>query len=371
MGVVVHCELRAGSTIGDWRAKGGFLVRRKLAMSAASSALSVLLASVVWSAGIDGVAERMADSARHFLSALDADQTSRASFAFDDEERFNWHYVPRSREGLPYNALAPGQRRLADRLVGTVLSDSGLAKVFGIMYLDQLLYERERRAIRDPDGYFLTVFGQPSGQQAWGWRLEGHHLSLNVTLDGGRVVSASPAFMGADPAIVRQGPQAGLEILADEQTVARRLLHSFDGDARDKVVIDSEAPRDIITGNSRRPKPGEPAGLAVADMSDTQTDMLMALIRVYTDRMQLELAKAELQRITEAGVDNIHFAWAGGAEPGEPHYYRIQGLTFLIEYDNTQNNANHVHSVWRDLTGADFGEDVLAEHYAAAHAGPL
>jgi hypothetical protein len=346
-------------------------MRRKLAISAAVPVLSVLLVSVVRSAGNEGVAGRMMDGARHFLSALDADQTSRAVFAFDDQERFNWHYIPRSREGLPYKALAPGQRRLADRLVGSVLSDAGLAKVFGIMYLDQLLYERERRAIRDPDGYFLTVFGEPSAQQPWGWRLEGHHLSLNVTLDGGRVVSASPAFMGADPAIVREGPQAGLEILGEEQSVARRLVQLFDGDARSKVIIDGDAPRDIITGHSRRPKPGEPAGLAVADMNDAQTDMLMALIRVYTDRMQLDLAKAELQRIAAAGVGNVHFAWAGGVEPGERHYYRIQGPTFLIEYDNTQNGANHVHSVWRDMTGADFGEDVLAEHYAAAHAGAL
>jgi hypothetical protein len=331
-------------------------------------ALSIVLAPVVLSAAVNGVAGQMVDRAHHFLSALDADRQARARFAFDDAERFNWHFIPRERKGLPYKALAPGERRLADRLIGSALSDSGIARAFGIMSLDQVLYERERRDIRDPDRYFLTVFGEPSAEGPWGWRLEGHHLSLNVTLDGGQVVSTSPAFMGANPAIVSDGPQRGLEVLPEEQTLGRRLLHLFDDEQRAEVLIDARAPRDIITGNSRRPEPGRPAGLAAADMSDAQTDELMELIRVYADRMRLELAKAELRKITEAGVGRIHFAWAGGSEPGQPHYYRIQGPTFLIEYDNTQNDANHIHSVWRDLTGADFGEDVLAEHYEAVHA---
>lgn len=330
--------------------------------------LFVVLAPVVLSAAVNSVAGQMVDRAHHFLSALDADRRAQATFAFDDAERFNWHFIPRERKGLPYGALAVGERRLADRLIGSALSDSGIAKAFGIMSLDQVLYERERRDIRDPDRYFLTVFGEPSNEAPWGWRLEGHHLSLNVTLAGGQVVSTSPAFMGANPAIVSSGPQQGLEVLPEEQTLGRRLLHLFDDEQRAEVVIAARAPRDIVTGNSRRPEPGRSAGLAAADMSDAQIDALMELIRVYADRMRLELAKVELQKITEAGVGEIHFAWAGGSEPGQPHYYRIQGPTFLIEYDNTQNDANHIHSVWRDLTGADFGEDVLAEHYAAAHA---
>lgn len=331
-------------------------------------ALAALLAPVGWSAGVNGAAQQMVDAARFFLSSLDASEKSQATFAFDDEERLNWHFIPRERKGLPYKALASGQRRLADRLVGSALSESGIVKAFGIMYLDQVLFERERRDIRDSDRYYLTVFGEPSAEGSWGWRLEGHHLSLNVTFDGGEVLSTSPAFMGANPAVVGNGPSRGLEVLEEEQTLARSLLRLFDGEARDKVVIDDAAPRDIVTGNSHRADPGAPEGLAMAQMNDAQADLLMELVGVYANRLRLEIAKRELQKITEAGVDEIHFAWAGGSEPGQPHYYRIQGPTFLIEYDNTQNGANHIHSVWRDLTGADFGENVLAEHYAAAHA---
>lgn len=338
-------------------------MNKKLALIA----LTALVASTAWTAGVKTVAEQMAEGARYFLSALDSENRAQATFAFDDAERFNWHFIPRERKGLPYMALTSGQRRLADRFVGSALSESGIEKAFGVMALDQVLFERERRDIRNPDRYFLTVFGEPSAEGAWGWRLEGHHLSLNVTLDQGEVVSASPLFFGANPAIVENGPQEGLEILADEQTLARRLLNSITGPAREKVMIATQAPRDIITSNSRRADPGNPQGLKLADMTDEQADLLMDLVGVYTDRMRLELAKAEIERITEASVDDIHFAWAGGSEPGQPHYYRIQGPTFLVEYDNTQNGANHIHSVWRDLTGRDFGEDVLAEHYAAAH----
>jgi Protein of unknown function (DUF3500) len=330
-------------------------------------ALTALVASVAWTAGVKTVAEQMAEGARYFLSALDPGKRAQATFAFDDAERFNWHFIPRERKGLPYIGLTSGQRRLADRLVGSALSQSGIEKAFGVMFLDQVLFERERRDIRNPDRYFLTVFGEPAADSAWGWRLEGHHLSVNVTLDKGEVVSTSPLFFGANPAIVEDGPQAGLEILADEQTLARRLLASITGAAREKVIIDSQAPRDIITSNSRRAEPGNPRGLKLADMTDEQADLLMNLVGIYANRMRLELAKAEMLRITEAGVGEIHFAWAGSTEPGRPHYYRIHGPTFLVEYDNTQNDANHIRSVWRDLTGGDFGEDLLAEHYAAAH----
>lgn len=328
---------------------------------------SALAVSIGWAAAVHDVAEEMLDSARHFLLALDASNKEQASFAFTDDERLNWHFIPRTREGLPYKSLTPAQRRLADRLLGSALSREGMRKALGVMYLDQILFERERRDIRDSDRYFFSFFGEPSEQGAWGWRVEGHHLSLNVTLDGGAVVATSPAFMGSNPAIVGDGPHAGLEVLAAEQTVARELLRSFTGEARRRVVISEEPLDGIVTGNSVRAVPGAPQGLAVGAMSDSQADALMALIRVYAERMRPELAKIELEKITAAGVDAIHFAWAGSAEPGEGHYYRIQGPTFLIEYDNTQNNANHIHSVWRDLTG-DFGADVLAEHYAAAHA---
>ncbi len=323
--------------------------------------------TAAWSAAFEDVAREMQQHAKHFLAALDDAKRDKATFAFEDEERFNWHFTPVDRQGLPYRELTRGERRLADRLLASGLSRDGLDKAFGIMFLDQVLFERERRDIRDPDRYFVSIFGTPGEQGAWGWRIEGHHLSLNFTLRDGQVVSTSPAFMGSNPAIVRDGPHAGLEVLADEQRLARALLGLLDDEARARVVFAEEAPRDIVTSNSRRVDVGAPIGLPVRDMTPQQAEALMELIRVYLDRMRPELAQVELEKIMRADTGAIHFAWAGSAEVGAPHYYRIHGPTFLIEYDNTQSGANHVHSVWRDLTN-DFGVDVLAEHYATAHA---
>jgi len=323
--------------------------------------------TVAWSAAFEDVAREMQAQAKHFLAALDTAKREKATFAFDDDERFNWHFTPVDRQGLPYRELTRGERRLADRLLASGLSRDGLDKAFGIMFLDQILFEREGRDIRDPERYFVSIFGEPGEQGAWGWRIEGHHLSLNFTLRDGRLVSTSPAFMGSNPAIVRDGPHAGLEVLAEEQRLARELLGQFSGEARAKVVFAEEAPRDIFTSNSRRVDIGEPIGLAARDMTAQQAEALMSLIRVYLDRMRPELAQAELEKIMSEDTGAIHFAWAGSAEVGAAHYYRVHGPTFLIEYDNTQSDANHVHSVWRDLTN-DFGVDVLAEHYATAHA---
>ena len=326
----------------------------------------VLAASIGWTAVSQDVAEEMIDRARHFLVSLDPDQRDQATFAFGDDERLNWHFIPRDREGLPYGEFTPPQRRLADRLLGTALSHEGISKALGIMYLEQILYEREGRDIRDSDRYYFTVFDEPSSSGAWGWRVEGHHLSLNLTLNDGEVIATSPAFMGSNPAIAGEGKHEGLEVLAAEQTVARELLALFDGQAREKVIFDAEAPPDILTGHDRVAEAGEPLGVAIGDMTDEQADKVVELLQVYTGRLRLDLAKEEFDKITAAGLDNIHFAWAGSAEPGDPHYYRIQSPAFLIEYDNTQNDANHIHTVWRDLEG-DFGRDLLGEHYTNSH----
>ena len=326
----------------------------------------VLAASIGWTAVTQDVAEEMIDRARHFLVSLDPDQRDQATFAFGDDERLNWHFIPRDREGLPYGEFTPPQRRLADRLLGTALSHEGISKALGIMYLEQILYEREGRDIRDSDRYYFTVFDEPSSSGAWGWRVEGHHLSLNLTLNDGEVVATSPAFMGSNPAIAGEGKHEGLEVLAAEQTVARELLALFDGQARDKVIFDAEAPPDILTGHDRVAEAGEPLGVATRDMTDEQADKVVELLHIYTGRLRLDLAKDEFEKVEAAGLENIHFAWAGSAEPGDPHYYRIHGPTFLIEYDNTQNDANHIHTVWRDLEG-DFGRDLLGEHYTNSH----
>jgi hypothetical protein len=311
---------------------------------------------------------RMIDNARQFLAGLDNERAERMRFAFDDEERVNWHFIPRAREGLPYGELTPAQRRLADRLLASGLSSDGMSKALGVMYLDQILLEIEGsgRFVRDPDGYFFSLFGEPSDVGTWGWRLEGHHLALNFTVQNGEVVSNSPAFMGTNPAIVTDGPHAGLEVLAPEQTLARDLLQLFDDSQLDTVIFADAALRDIVSGNTLRAEIIEPRGLSMGAMNDRQADALMTLLRVYIDRMHPDLARVEIEKIMAAGLDAITFAWAGSAEPGAAHYYRIQGPTFLVEYDNAQNDANHIHSVWRDFDG-DFGADLLGEHYAASH----
>jgi hypothetical protein len=326
-----------------------------------------IIVSVVWSdTEKRGIAE-MTDGAQRFLAALTSAQRANATFVMQDEERLNWHYIPRQRQGVALKQLTPDQRQLAHALLNSALSPKGYAKATNIMHLDQVLYELENQnPIRDPHAYFFTIFGEPSETGEWGWRVEGHHLSLNFTIRQGRVISTTPSFMGANPAHVRHGSAAGLRVLAEEEDRGRRLVHSLTGSQRDKVIIDAKAPADIITGASRKAQSGPPVGVAVADMTREQARMVMDLVDEYAHRLRPELAEADLAKLRKAGVGKIHFAWAGGAEPGQPHYYRIQGPTFVIEYDNTQNNANHVHTVWRDFEG-DFGLDLLREHYERSH----
>src|SRR5690606_549387 len=222
--------------------------------------------TAAWSAAFEDVAREMQEQAKHFLAVLDEAKRDTATFTFEDEERFNWHFTPVERQGLPYLELTRGERRLADRLLASALSRDGLDKALGIMYLDQILFEREQRDIRDPDRYFVSIFGEPGDEGAWGWRVEGHHLSLNFTLQDGQLVSTAPAFMGSNPGIVREGPHAGLEVLAEEQLLGRALVEMFDGEAREHVVFSDSAPRDIITGNSVRVELDERVGLPVRDM---------------------------------------------------------------------------------------------------------
>jgi hypothetical protein len=225
-----------------------------------------------------------------------------------------------------------------------------------------VLFEESHNPIRDPDLYFLSVFGEPGGRGEWGWRVEGHHLSLNFTLRDGRVVSATPSFFGANPAEVRRGPHQGLRTLAPEEDLGRALYRSLEGALRQKALLSAEAPADIVTGNAKQAELGAPAGVALAEVSPAQRAALMELVEMYAHRLRRELAEEELARLRAAGLEKIHFAWAGVSEPGQPHYYRIQGPTFVVEYDNTQNNANHIHTVWRNFA-TDFGLDPLRAHY--------
>ncbi len=332
-------------------------------------ALAILAAGLLIPKGLaHEPAAEMAEAARRWLDSLSAEQRETALIPWADEERLNWHFIPRDRRGLAWKDMSDAQRQLAMGLLASGLSHRGFLKSTTIMSLEDILRDLEqgRGPVRDTGRYHWTVFGEPAADATWGWRVEGHHLSLNFTLVKGRGVAVTPSFLGTNPAEVPSGPRKGLRVLAAEEDLGRELLKSLNDEQRRKAVISETAPRDILTGAERKVSPLSPAGLAAAEMNDSQKELLHRLIEEYVRRVRPELADADLRQIDEAGRDKIHFAWAGSAEPRKGHYYRIQGPTFLLEYDNTQNDANHIHAVWRDFDG-DFGEDLLSKHYEESH----
>jgi hypothetical protein len=310
-------------------------------------------------------AKEMADAGNNFLAALTPDQKAKAVYEFKDDQRFDWHFIPKPRKGLPFREMSSPQRLLAHALLATGLSQRGYQKATTIMSLEQILYDIENKSpTRDADLYFVTLFGQP-GKAPWGWRVEGHHLSLNFAVDSDQVLSVTPLFFGANPAEIQSGPRKGLRVLGGEEDLARQLVKSLNADQQKSAILTNAAPRDIITGADRKAKMLEPLGISAAKLTQPQQELLIAVLKEYVFRSRAEIAESDLKAIQAAGQQNLHFAWAGGLEPGEGHYYRIQGPTFLMEYDNTQNQANHIHSVWRDLKN-DFGEDLLRKHYEQA-----
>jgi Protein of unknown function (DUF3500) len=314
----------------------------------------------------------MASAAKVFLDALTPEQRAKATMKFEDQERLRWHYIPESmwpRKGIPFKDLDAAERKVAHAFLSTGLSHRGYLKATTIMSLEAILKELEqgKGPVRDSDLYFFSIFGEPSESQSWGWRVEGHHLSLNFTVAHGQLIATAPTFFGSNPAEVKSGPRQGLRVLAREEDLARELLRSLDEKQRSVAVIDTKAPDEIATGHSVKVEPGNPVGLPAIRMSAPQKTQLLALLEEYAHNLPDELAANELKKLNDAGVDKIHFAWAGGLNRGERHYYRVQGPTFLVEYDNTQNDANHIHSVWRAYDG-DFGLDLLRLHYQLDHA---
>ena len=297
-------------------------------------------------------------AAQAFLDALNDETRVLAIRDFDDNERTNWHFVPRRRAGLPLGTMTQVQHAATHELLGSVLGERGFEKAIGVVSLEETLGILENNpSYRDPGRYYVTVFGSPSTTTPWGWRFEGHHLSLNVSLVPDIGVATTPAFFGANPA-----EHKGVRLLSAEEDRARELMSLFDEGSRGVAVIHSRAPRDIITGADRHARLEAFQGLPASRMTPGQRKALLLLIREYTHNMQPDIADAVWQRIEATGVDSIYFAWAGSLEKGQGHYYRVHGPTLLIEYDNTQNGANHVHSVWRAFEG-DFGEDLLRRHY--------
>ncbi|HQQ77070.1 MAG TPA: DUF3500 domain-containing protein [Thermoanaerobaculia bacterium] len=319
------------------------------------------------SSGADAPAHavRMAGAARAFLATLAPAKAAKARYPFEAKERFDWAYVPKVRAGLPLKAMAPAQQEAALALLKAGLSEKGYAKVETIRSLEGVLAGLEGSSSRDPDLYTLAVFGEPSESGIWGLRYEGHHVSLNWTFVAGRSIASTPQFLGANPAEVKDGPLKGTRALAAEEDLGRAFVKALDAERRSRAVVSTSAPADILTGSSRRAATQGDGGLAWNAMTAEQQARILRLLEEHANAQRPELAAARMDRLRAAGLPSIRFAWMGGLEKGQGHYYRIQGATFLVEYDDTQNGANHVHAVWRDFDG-DFGEDLLAEHYRNA-----
>ena len=314
----------------------------------------------------------MAAAAKGFLDNLTDEQKAKAVYKLTDAERENWIFVPQPfegegmRKGITIKEMRPDQRHLAYALLSTGLSHRGYTTALQIMSLEQVLWELENHAPkRDTEMYYITIFGEP-GSKSWGWRFEGHHLSMNFTVADGKVISGTPNFFASNPGEIRVGPRTGLRVLAGEEDVARNLVKSLSDEQKKKAIIGTAAPEDILTKNESKITPLEVAGIPFGELDEAQAKNLRQLIDVYVQRIRPEVAADELAAIEKAGMDKIVFAWMGGIEKGQGHYYRVQGPTFLLEYANTQNDANHVHAVWRDFDG-DFGRDLLREHYQAGH----
>jgi hypothetical protein len=328
-----------------------------------AGAMLCLLATHATPAHAQSPAADMAKAARAFLATLDEGQSKLAKLPFDSEERFNWFFVPRARVGLPLKQMTAAQRDAARALLEAGLSEKGYSKAEAVRMLEPVLAVIESNpARRDLEQYYVTVFGDPSASGTWGWRYEGHHLSLHWTIVAGRSLATTPQFMGSNPAEVRDGPKKGTRVLAAEEDLGRALVQGLDAAQRERAVLSATAPDDILTSNTRKAAVQENRGLPWSAMTTGQRGMLLALIEEYASVMPRPLARERVEKVRRAGLDAVTFAWMGGLERGFPHYYRVQGPTFLIEYDCTQNGANHIHAVWRDFEG-DFGVDLLAEHH--------
>ena len=349
----------------------------------------------------------MAEASDSLAESLDADSAARLVRPFDDPERTRWAYYPREtvgdrHTGLALQELNPAQRKLVLRLVATGLSFHAFGQVASIMALESVLDLKEDYALasyRDPARFWVAIFGTPGSRGAWSWRFEGHHVFVHHTIVDGLVVASTPLFFGANPAEVRHGNHPVLRPCGEEEDAARTLVSSLDSDQRAMAVLHPRAPLDIVVANRSQVPPtaipgdptnpfaemqaaiesmgaghrealrldlARPAGLPASAMSSDQRQLFEDLVRLYVDRLPIPLADIERERLEAADFDRIHFAWAGSERPRRPHYYRLHGPTMVVEYDCTQDAANHIHSVWRDPE-RDFGRDLLKAHLFNAH----
>jgi hypothetical protein len=333
-------------------------------------------------------AAAMAKATTALVDSLTPEQRQKMVMPLDSTERTRWNFIPTNmfpRQGVPLKEMTEPQRKLAHELLRTALSQRGYTITVAVMNdLEAILRDTEAAArakaaesgrgggrggqVRDPELYYFAVFGTPGGKAPWAWRVEGHHISLHFTIANGNTVAAAPSFFGSNPAEVREGPKQGFRALDREQDAGRALVMALDEAQRKSAIIQETAPNDILTMTNVTVDPLSPPGLAASAMTPKQRELLMQLIEVYTSQMAADTAAERQAEIKKGGVDKISFAWAGPVEPGQRHYYRVQGPTFLIEFDNTQNNGNHIHSVFRDFE-SDFGRDLLREHLSTVKHG--
>ena len=330
------------------------------------TALLILLSSNIFAQTTD-----LVKKANNFLALLSPDLKAKAQYSLSDDERLNWHFVPRARNGVALRELNDAQQAAALALLRSSLSEQGYAKANAIRALENVLIEVEKRGpddhFRDPLNYYFTIFGTPTADNPWGWRFEGHHVAMNFSSLNNRIESSTPSFFGSNPGIVLQGKDKGKQVLKEETELGYTLVRSLSPPQLQTALISETPLPEIVSSDSRQAVSLDPKGLRYTDMTGQQKDMLMKLLEVYVHNYELGFSHKLMEKIMGAGIENLSFAWAGSLNSGEGHYYRIQGPMLLIEMDNTQNNANHVHAVVRDLTN-DFGGDILRDHYQKEHA---
>lgn len=327
----------------------------------------LLIISLATSAQAD---DKFVAPAKKFLSTIDAKTRSKLMFGYSDNERYNWNFVPTPRKGVPLSDLNTEQTKSLFELLSVFLSEQGYSKATTVLTWEGILRGVEGRGendnYRDPKKYFVSFFGEPAEKSLWGWRFEGHHLSMNFTYFNGVVESATPSFMGANPAVVPSGPNKGERNLKEETDLAFAFVNMLSSEQLKVAVFSQNALPEIVTGNNREAKLLDPKGIAYKDLNGDQQKAFIKLLNVFVKNYELGFSSKLWDKIQKAGVDNLTFAWAGDTKPGSGTYYRIQGPTLQIEYDNTQTQANHVHTAVRDLTN-DFATDFLKEHYQKEH----
>lgn len=300
-----------------------------------------------------------------FLNTLNQEQKEKALLSFEDATRTTWHFLPATmwkRPGISLKELNNEQKKSLFQLLRSYLSETGHSKVLKIIDLENVLLEQSNNAtMRDSENYYATFYGNPGKDALWAWSFEGHHISLNFTISN-HVTSMTPRFLGSNPAIVIEGKRKGERTLAREDDLGLKLINSLSNEQKLKAIFSKQSFQEIVTKNDSKVTPLKIEGIIISDLTNKQQSLLLNLIEEYVDTMPSALAAERMNILKKEELSNLHFGWAGATILGKPHYYRIQGKTFLIEFDNTQNNANHIHTVWRDFDG-DFGEDLIKLHY--------